>query len=230
MKTRNVFATVCLLAVTLTAISQAPAAKTYSPDSINEPVRSNIQQPEFAGMTEGESLQEYIDEHLRIPNHIQNWEILAPLVIRFRVLPNREITDFQVIQSVVSDFDEAVLELLESTNGMWKPGMINGRPVPMEKELRIILNTSNKDAIELYMSAQWDKNRADKLLKKGKYRRAIKFYSRSIESFPSCVESLYRRGLAKYNKGDVEGAFKDFERVTDLGSHLADEMLAKFNK
>ncbi|MEN8251115.1 MAG: hypothetical protein ABFS32_19430 [Bacteroidota bacterium] len=230
MKTRNLFSTVCLLAMTLTAISQTPASVTFSLAGNNETVKSDIVQPEFTGLEECEDLKEFLDKHLRIPKHVQNWEILAPLVIRFKVLPNRDISDFQVVQGIVPDFDEAVLELMKSTNGMWNPGMINDHPVPMEKEVTFILNTSNKDVIELYKSAQWDKNRADKLLKEGKYHRAIKFYSRSIESVPSCDQSIFRRGLAKYYTGDVEGALNDFERVSDLGSHLADQMLPKLNE
>ena len=227
MKTRHAFTTLCLLAITLTTISQSPASKTLSPAGIKEPIKSNILQPEFVGLAACEDLHEFVDEHLRIPTHFRNAEILAPLVIRFTVLPNRTISDVQVIQSIVPDFDEAVLELLQSTNGKWNPGTINGQAVPMEKEVTVIFNTSNKDVFELYKSAQLDKSRADKLLNEGKYHRAIRYYSRSIESVPSFEQAIYGRGLAKYYAGDLEGALIDFERVTELGSHLADHMLTK---
>jgi len=64
-------------------------------------------------------------------------------------------------------------------------------------------------------------------LNEGKYSKAIKQYSRVIECFPTYDLTLYRRGIAKYYTGDLEGALNDFERVADLDSHLADPMLTK---
>ena len=82
----------------------------------------------------------------------------------------------------------------------------------------------------MYYAAQLNKNRADNLLKKGKFSRAIKLYSKAIESCPNDDITIYRRGLAKYYIGDLEKALNDFERVADLGSHLANPMLTKLNE
>lgn len=228
MKTRKVIGTACLLAMTLTAFSQTLASRTFSPATNQESLKSDIVQPEFSGLAECKNFQDFLNEHLHIPDYLRNCELMAPLAIRFTVLPNRDISDIQIIQGIVPDFDEAVLEVLNSSNNMWNPGMINGQIVPMEQEMTVILNTSTKSVNELYKSAQWDKIRADKLLKKGKYNRAIKYYSRSIESVPSFEQSIYQRGLAKYYVDDIEGALNDFERVAVLNSHLAENMLAKF--
>ena len=73
-------------------------------------------------------------------------------------------------------------------------------------------------------------NKADELLKKGKYSRAIKRYSKAIGSCPTSDIIIYRRGLAKYYSGDLEGALNDFERVADMDSHLADPMLTKLSE
>jgi len=116
---------------------------------------------------------------------------------------------------------------LEASNGMWRPGSIYGHPVPMEKEVTVIFKIEGADILQ---TAQMNKIQADIFLKEGKYSRAIKIYSKAIESCPNHELTIYRRGLAKYYSGDLEGAMHDFERVADLDSHLADPMLIKLNE
>jgi tetratricopeptide (TPR) repeat protein len=94
----------------------------------------------------------------------------------------------------------------------------------MEKEVMVIFNLEGTD---MYMAAQMNKNKADSLLKKGKYSRAINLYTKVIGSCPMSDIIIYRRGLARYYTGDLERALNDFERVSDLGSHRADPMLTK---
>ena len=97
----------------------------------------------------------------------------------------------------------------------------------MEKEVTVVFKS---EGIEMYKTAQEYSVRADKALKAGKYSRAIKLYNKAIALCPNHSETLYRRGLARYYSGDIKGALNDFERTVDLGSHLADPMLAKLQK
>ena len=196
-------------------------------DSPTESINMNILEPEFEGISENDGFKEFIEENLCTPLNVRNWGIEWTVVIRFNVLPTRNLSEFQVIHSVSPIIDKAVIDVLEASNGMWIPGKINGRPVPMEKEVTVIYTI---DETEMYKTAQLNKNKADKLLKEGKYSRAIKIYSRAIEFCPNHELTIYRRGLAKYYIGDMEGALNDFERVVDLDSHLADPMLTKLNE
>ncbi len=198
-----------------------------SEDESKKSVMMNIVEPEFEGTNENLRIKDFIEENLRTPLDAQKWRIEGVVVIRFNVLPTRDLSEFQVIQSVCSSFDEAVMDVLEASNGMWKPGTINDLPVPMEKEVTVIYTT---EGTQMYTTAQLNKNKADKLLKEGKYSRAIKRYTKTIESYPIDDLTIYRRGLAKYYSGNLEGAIHDFERVADLESHLADPMLTRLGE
>jgi len=187
----------------------------------------NILEPTFKGTNESVNINEFIKENLDTPLNCQNLGIGGAVMVQFNVFPTGNLSEIQVIESVSPEFDRSVIRTLEATNGMWNPGTINGRPVPMEKEIIVVFKFEGTD---LFKAAQMNKNKADKLLKEGKYSRAIKLYSKVIGSCPNSETIIYRRGLAKYYIGDLEGASKDFERVADLNSHLANPMLTKLNE
>ena len=146
---------------------------------------------------------------------------------RCKVFPTQNLSEIQIIHGISPSIDEAVIDAVEATNGLWSPGTINGRPVPMEKQVTVVFRMEGS---EMYQTAQINKVRADNLLKEGNYSRAIKRYSKAIESCPNYEQTIYRRGLAKYYVGDLEGALNDFERVADLDSHLANPILTKLNE
>jgi TonB family protein len=187
----------------------------------------NTLEPTFKGTNESFDINEFIQENLRTPLKGQNWGVEGAVVVQFNVNPTGNLSEIQVIESVSPEFDHSVISTLEATNGMWNPGTINDRPVPMEKEMVVVFKTEGTD---LYQAAQTNKNKADKMLKEGKYSKAVKIYTRAVGSCPTSDIIIYRRGLARYYSGDLEGAIIDFERVANLDSHLAEPMLNKLNK
>lgn len=196
-------------------------------DETTKPGINNVLEPAFNGTTEVPGIKEYIEGNLCLPKIAQTWGVEGTVVVHFKVLPTRDLSEFQVIQSLSPEFDKAVIVALQSTNGMWSPGTIDGRPSSMEKEMIVVFKNEGS---QLYTTAQLNKERADDLLQEGKYSRAIKLYTKSIGSCPTSEISIYRRGLSKYYIGDLEGALNDFERVSDLGSHLADPMLTRLHE
>ena len=192
-----------------------------------ESVKMNILEPSFRGTNESVDINEFIKENLRTPLNCQNWGIEGAVVVQFNVLPTGKLSEIQVIESISPEFDHSVISTLEATNGMWNPGTINDLSVPMEKELIVIFKLEGTD---FFKAAQMNKNKADELLKAGKYSRAIKLYSKAIGSCPNSETTIYRRGLAKYYYGDLKGASNDFERLADLDSQLANLMLTKLNE
>ena len=192
-----------------------------------ESVKMNILEPTFKGTNESIDINEFIKENLQIPLNLQNWGIEGAVVVQFNVLPTGNLSEIQVIESVSAAFDHSVISTLEATNGMWNPGTINDHSVPMEKEVIVVFKLEGTD---FFKAAQLNKNKANELLKEGKYSRAIKLYSKAIGSCPNSETTIYRRGLAKFYYGDLEGASNDFERVANLDSHLADPMLTKLNE
>jgi len=195
-----------------------------SEDESLESAMMNIVEPGFKGTNENAGIKEFIEENLLTPLNAEDWGIEGTVVIRFNVLPTRDLSEIQVIEGVSLEFDRSVISTLQATDGMWYPGTIDGRPVPMEKEVIVVFRFEGTD---FYQAAQLNKNKADKLLNEGKYSRAVKFYTNALGSCPTSDIIIYRRGLAKYYTGDLEEALNDFERVANLDSHLADPMLSK---
>jgi len=184
----------------------------------------NVLEPTFKGTNESVDIYEFLQENLITSLNGKNWGVVGAVVAQFNVLPTGNLSEIQVIESVSLEFDRSVISTLEATNGMWNPGTINGRPVPMEKEVIVVFKN---EGTNIYQAAQTNKNKADKLLKEGKYSRAVKLYTEAVGSYPTSDIIIYRRGLARYYSGDLEGALNDFERVANLDSHLADPMLTK---
>lgn len=187
----------------------------------------NIVEAEFIGTNENAGIEEFIKENLCTSLDQTIWGTEGTVVIRMNVLPTQNLSEFQVIHSVSPHFDQAVIDVLEASNGMWKPATIYGRPVAMEKEVTVVFRF---EGTHIYQAAQLNIIKGDDLMKKGRYHRAVNSYTKALASCPVSDELIYRRGLAKYYSGDLKGALIDFERVAYLDSHLADSMLAKLNE
>lgn len=57
---------------------------------------------------------------------------------------------------------------------------------------------------------------ADGLFRDGKYREAVEAYNEYLTTKPKDIKSLYNRGRAYEELGDIESARKDFIKVLDL--------------
>ncbi len=57
---------------------------------------------------------------------------------------------------------------------------------------------------------------ADKLVRQGKYAEAIEAYSEYLATKPKDIKSLYNRGRAYEELGQLENARKDFIKVLDI--------------
>ena len=100
----------------------------------------NILEPTFIGANESVDFNEFIQENLRTPLNSQILGIDGAVVVQFNVSPTGNLSEIQVIESVSPEFDHSVISTLEASKGMLNPGTINGRPVPMEKEVMVIFN------------------------------------------------------------------------------------------
>jgi tetratricopeptide (TPR) repeat protein len=201
-------------------------------DESKNPDMMNVLEPEFKGINETEGFTEFLQESLSSQyDLVCKSGIEGSVVVQFKILPTGNLSEFLVINSVCPKYDKAVIRALEATNGAWNPGTKNGHPVAMEKEVTFIFKF---DGIGMYKTAQMYVVRANKLSKEGKYNKAIKLYNKAIvlcpNHSPTHPPTLYQRGLARYYSGDQMGALQDFERIVELGSHLADPMLAKLQE
>jgi tetratricopeptide (TPR) repeat protein len=187
----------------------------------------NVSERTFQGTENTIGINEFIQENLYYLPLAHKWGTEGTVVVQFKILPTGNLAEFVVINSVTPECDKAVISVLEATQGMWNPGISNGNPVEMEKEVAVVFKV---ERTEMYKTAQSYVVKADKAMKKGDYNRAIKLYNKAFVFCPNYPSKIYQRGLASYYSGHQQGALKDFKRSARLGFQLADIMLDKLRE
>ena len=143
-------------------------------------------------------------------------------IIKFVVTPNGNLTNFEVINSICPEIDEEVIRILKTTNGMWQPGLNNGEPVAMEKEVSVVfcVDKSSFGTVCEYFTKKATANFISgnkKLFFKQKPKRALKYYDIAVRYLPNDKSALYNRGMCRFELGDKEGALRDWSRIVSLG-------------
>ena len=191
-----------------------------------------VNQPKFVGVEQAvklyngftENISEYVVENFNISDDVLWAE--GTEIIRFIVTSTGELQDFEVINSVHPKVDSEIMRVLSSTSGMWIPGMSNGQPVSMEKEISICfsncytgdnLSEVECDFVESAVNAFNKGN--EKFLVQGKERQALKSYDKGIKYLPNDEALLLMRGLCRYSIDDEEGAIDDWTRLTENGDY-----------
>jgi len=201
---------------------------------VQEPVflgEIKVTPPRFAGIDdvgpllermESQSMGDYVIEHFRYPEGQGVNVYEGTEIVQFKVLPNGELADFKVLNSVSPQVDAEVIRVLKSTNGMWVPGTSDGKPVSMKSEFSLVvkLGTSEADALEkdfLGIARSNFTKACVRLFDQGKPKRALKYFDRGIRYRPNDKALLYMRGLCLYGLGNEAGARADWRRLKDLG-------------
>lgn len=177
------------------------------------------------------SLKEYLLNNIQYPEESKMWDKEGIEVVHFTVTPLGEIADVSIINSVSPEIDKEVLRVLNTTNKMWSPGLKNGELVSMEKEISIIfcLNgkaQSSKDFLALAKPI-FDKGNKKFFVAKNN-RSALKHYNKAVRYYPNDKSALLARGMCRYELGDNNGAYQDWNRIRTLGGIESDEYLKSF--
>lgn len=169
-----------------------------------------------------ESINDYLRNCLCYPYDCLKSQNEGTEVVKFEVTSTGELKNFEVINSVSPEIDEHLIQMLQKTSGMWSPGMKNGIPVHMEKEISVVFKYSELEQIAIYRDFdRLAKACLDKgtkfLMMKNKPEKALKLFDRGIRYCPyeDCLRLA--RGLCRYELGDVSGARNDWERMTIAG-------------
>ena len=189
----------------------------------------NVAQPKFNGIefamksqkANYESLKAYLINNLKYPEENSKKFIEGTEVIRFTVNPSGNLSDFKVINSVSPLIDEEVISVLQSTNGMWIPAYVDGKPVPMEKEISLIFeiqrNNYNTKGKHFEATAiRYFKQGQKKLFHKKNPKGALKSYNKCMRYKPLDPNLLLMRGLCKFELGQKESAKEDWLKMESL--------------
>lgn len=170
-----------------------------------------------------ESIKEYLAKNIKYPdskNYIQGTE-----VVQFNISTTGELSDFIIINGLSQEINDEVIRVLKSTNGMWIPGYNNGNVVAMEKEISVVFkvtgSTFDKDFTTL--ARKYFTKGSIVLFTKENPRRSIKSFDKGIKLLPNDENLLFMRGMARYEIGDKDGAYRDWERINALGGSISHE-------
>ena len=132
------------------------------------------------------------------------------------------IKDYEVVNSISTDVDNEVIRILETTNGRWKPGTVNGNPVEMKTEVLVSFFLSSEE--DLIKAAKNYQKKADKImLEKNNPKKALRYYNQGITLLPFEESLLAMRSLCHYEMGNMENAEKDWNRMKSISKNYNNE-------
>lgn len=175
-------------------------------------------------------LNDYLATNIQYPANAVLWNEEGVEIVRFVVTPAGKITDLAVINSVSLDIDNEVIRVLNSTNGLWKPNFVNGKPVEREREVSITFTTDGTNPSDRFLRLARKEYVAGnrKFFVRENYKSALYFYDRAVCFVPNDKPALLARGMCKYQLGDKKGACNDWNRVKTLGGMEVDSFLDAF--
>lgn len=103
-----------------------------------EPVFTVVEQmPEFEGGNE--ALMSFISKNVVYPPNAADNQIQGIIYLSYVVRSDGSLSDIKVIRSISggSELDREAIRVLKLTNGKWKPGKQNGKPVSVNLSLPI---------------------------------------------------------------------------------------------
>lgn len=174
----------CLLGLGLSA--QEELSRQLKETKVLPP---RFEQPEEKKMVEVEKpspLGEYIEKNLEMPDIDYFYTNEGVVAVEFTVNDEGELTNFIVTNSVSFDLDQAVIECLRTTDGMWVPGQVNGQPSPMEKKV--------------YVKFDIPGNPPHEEMARLHYQDGVKWYNKALaneDGIEKREQRLERRGLRR---------------------------------
>ena len=219
MKTIAIFFSCMMLTVIASGQDQKP---NLGEVKVTAPKFAGIENAvEILNAKESETINDFLSKNF---NYTDKRDVKpeGTEVIQFTVTPAGELTDFVIINSVSREIDKEMIRVLQTTNGMWIPGYNNTLPAEMTKEVSMAFcteNNSSKSVTEIFNEKAThyfvDGNKA--LFEKQNPKKALKSFTWGINYLPYDKNLLIMRGICLYEKGDKDGAHKDWERVKIFG-------------
>jgi len=196
----------------------------------------SVTPPEFTGIenvnlrvndVQSDAFRDYLTKNIKYSEEAAKCHKQGTAVVQFVVTADGELSDFEVLNSVCPVIDEELIRVLKTTDGMWKPGLNNEKPVNMEKEVSMmfVADPKHKSAPYEYftkLAGNYCIKANTLFLEKHNLKKALKNYNQIITYLPYDASTLLVRGLCRYEMGDREGAISDWKRVNEIGTYDAD--------
>ncbi len=185
---------------------------------ITPPVFTGVKSTDEAPGKSSFLIYSYLRENVEYPEVALKYNIQGTEVVQFTVTNTGEITNIKVINSVCPEIDDEVIRVLKTTQGMWEPGLKNGNPVEMEKEISMVFqidgfkNGTNENIFKEQATALYKKgNKA--LISQKNPEKALKYFDKALKYLPYESTILNSRAMARTLLNDKDGAQQDLDRA-----------------
>jgi len=159
------------------------------------------------------TLLKFIVTHVRYPEEAKELNIQGTVFLSLFIDENGSVSNVQVLRGLPGGCTEEAIRVINLTQGMWEPSIIDGKPVGGEIKLPVkftFVDLSYSTKADLFKIGM-------NLMKEGKYRRAIGFFPCSASDDTIRVDALYNRGLCKFFLKEYSDALTDWEEAMKLG-------------
>lgn len=177
---------------------------------------------EFQNLSNDMILRRYILKHIDYPLNPERCIIEGQSVVEIEVEKSGNVGKIEFISSLCPEIDKEIERVILSTNGMWKPGLNNDKAVVMPKVISIAFTNSKSSSVNTQKvfkekAIYCFKAGSKKLYNKQNPQKALHYFNRGLRYMPYDQGLLLSRGLCLYEIGDIDGAYKDWNRVTMQG-------------
>ena len=172
-------------------------------------------------MKEGnfESIEDYLVRNIEYPLNDVNQLNQGIEIVQFIVSSTGELSDFKIVNGISTRINEEVIKSLKTTSGMWIPGYNNKERVAMKKEISIAFTIPGSRYYKNFeTTARKYFRKGNKALRANNLEKTLKCYNKGIMLSPKDKSLLFMRGLVKYELGDENAAYIDWDRIIALDS------------
>lgn len=177
---------------------------------------------QFGEILEPLTFKEYILENLEYPEDMKSFFSEGVAIVEFSVNEDGDVSNVEIINSLSASSDEAIIEAVKGTSGMWQPAMDNGVSVNSLSELSIVFDLEDQNsmpsAVRRYIKGVDRYNNGD-------VKGAERLFAQAMRIMPNHPGLVYMSGCIKYENGEYLSALKDFKRVKRLNCTLADHYI-----
>ncbi len=184
---------------------------------------SNDDLAHFKG-EEIEELRKFIAKNIKYPKTAKLNCISGKVYVSFIVDSLGNVNSVEVVNKLGHGCDEEAIRVIKSTNGLWKPGTKNNKPINVGFTVPVTF-WADKNCRPYYYEYL---ETGDKLFEKHKYHKAIVQYNNIIEIRPRNPDALFKRGLSKLYFNDTIGACYDWNNIPKVLNDKAKEYLLEY--
>jgi len=165
------------------------------------------------------SLQDLLAHSVEYPSETFNAGLEGTEVIEFMINADGYVSEITVINSISSAIDKEILRVVNSTNGRWLPGIIDGKPVPMKKEVTLVFCLNGYENM-VRKAVRFQRTGNNWLFAENDPQKALKYYEKALRLLPNEESLLALHGYTLCLLGDEPAAHRDWNRLKKLSNDI----------